>query len=108
MLSERDYVGRELLKDFDRPSVIWGIDGDWMVNYIKENQPFYPTDYCGVLRVKGNDINPRYLTWLLDKAGQEVHFSRNHRASIDRIKGLSVTVPTIQEQNNIVDKIEKL
>lgn len=102
------FINKELLKDFDKSSVIWGIDGDWMVNHIKENQAFYPTDHCGVLRVKGDDINPRYLTWLLDKAGQEVHFSRNHRASIDRIKGLSVSVPTIQEQDNLVAKIEKL
>lgn len=102
------FINKDLLKDFDRSSVIWGIDGDWMVNYIKENKPFYPTDHCGILRVKGSDINPRYLTWLLDKAGQEVHFSRNHRASIDRIKGLSVKVPTIQVQNKLVTQIEKL
>ncbi len=102
------YINKDVLENFDRPSVIWGIDGDWMVNYIKENKPFYPTDHCGVLRVKENEINPRYLTWLLDKAGQEIHFSRNHRASIDRIKGLTVNVPTIQVQDEIVTIIEKL
>lgn len=102
------YINKDLLKTFDRSSVIWGIDGDWMVNYIKENKPFYPTDHCGVLRVKGNGINPRYFTLLLEKAGQEVHFSRNHRASINRIKGLSVNVPDKKIQNEMVNKIEKL
>ncbi len=102
------YINKDILKDFSRASVIWGIDGDWMVNYIKENCPFYPTDHCGVLRVKGDDVNPRYLAWLLDKAGQAVHFSRTHRASIDRIKGLSVKVPSIEEQNKLVATIEKL
>jgi type I restriction-modification system DNA methylase subunit len=102
------YINKDILNDFNRASVIWGIDGDWMVNHIKENIPFYPTDHCGVLRVKGNDVNPRYLAWLLDKAGQSVNFSRSHRSSIDRIKGLSVKVPSIQEQNTLVTTIEKL
>jgi len=102
------YINKDILKDFNRASVIWGIDGDWMVNHIKENNPFYPTDHCGVLRVKENVINPRYLAWLLNKAGQAVDFSRTHRASMDRIKGLSVKVPSIKEQKKVVTKIEKL
>lgn len=101
------YVNKDLLKNFDKPSVVWGIDGDWMVNFINKNIPFYPTDHCGVLRVKGNEVNPRYLMWLLDKAGEAVHFSRNHRASIDRIKGLSIKVPLIDLQEQLVSKVEK-
>ena len=102
------YINKDLLKNFDKPSVIWGIDGDWMVNYIKANNPFYPTDHCGVLSVNENEINPRYLTWLLDREGKAVNFSRNYRASIDRIKGLSVKVPNIEEQNKIADDVLKL
>lgn len=102
------YINKDILKDFNRASVIWGIDGDWMVNHIKENNPFYPTDHCGVLRVNKDEVNPRYLTWLLDKAGQAIHFSRTHRASIDRIKGLSVKVPSNQEQNKLISTIEKM
>jgi len=102
------FINKELLKDYDRPSVIWGIDGDWMVNYIKENKPFYPTDHCGVLRVKGNDINPRYLACVLEREGKEVRFSRAHRASIDRIKGLSIKVPSIEEQQKVATIIKKL
>ncbi len=101
-------IDKELLIDFDKPSILWGIDGDWMVNYIEKEQPFYPTDHCGVLRIKGNEIHPRYLTMALDKAGQEVRFSRNHRASIDRIKGLSIKVPSFKIQEQLADKIEKL
>jgi type I restriction-modification system DNA methylase subunit len=102
------YINKDLLKDFNNPSVIWGIDGDWMVNYIKENNPFYPTDHCGVLRVNGNEVNPRYLTWLLGREGEAVNFSRNHRASIDRIKGLSIKVPDIEDQNKTANEVIKL
>lgn len=101
-------IDKELLKDFDKPSVLWGIDGDWMVNYIEKGKPFYPTDHCGVLRLKGNEIHPRYLAMVLDKAGQEVRFSRNHRASIDRIKGLSIKAPSFEIQKQLAEKIEKL
>ena len=102
------FINKELLKDFDKPTVLWGIDGDWMVNYIEKGNPFYPTDHCGVLRVKGKEIHPRYLTWVLNRAGKEVRFSRNHRASIDRIKGLSIKVPTFELQKKLAEKTEKL
>jgi len=101
-------IDKELLKDFDEPSVLWGIDGDWMVNYIEKEKPFYPTDHCGVLRVKGNEVHPKYLALVLSKAGQDVRFSRNHRASIDRIKGLSIKAPTFEIQKKLTEKIEKL
>ena len=99
------FINKELLKDFDSPSVLWGIDGDWMVNYIEKEKPFYPTDHCGVLRIKGKEIHPRYLTWVLGRAGKEVRFSRNHRASIDRIKGLSIKAPTLELQKQLVEKM---
>ncbi len=102
------YINKSLLKDFDKPSVLWGIDGDWMVNYIEKDKPFYPTDHCGVLRVKGNEIHPRYLTFALEKAGKEVRFSRNHRASIDRIKGLTIKAPDYKLQKQFAEKVEKL
>jgi hypothetical protein len=45
-------IDKELISDFSVSSVLWGIDGDWLVNYVSENEPFYPTDYCGVLEQK--------------------------------------------------------
>lgn len=99
---------RLLIKDFSKPSVLWGIDGDWMVNYMPKNTPFYPTDHCGILRVKNNDINEKYLAYILEKEGKIFRFSRTNRASIDRIQGIKITVPTIEEQTKIIAKIEKI
>ncbi|MDR2768418.1 MAG: restriction endonuclease subunit S, partial [Treponema sp.] len=101
-------IDRYFITDFDVPSVIWGIDGDWMVNYLSAHKPFYPTDHCGVLRVKINEILPRYLAWALNKEGAERGFSRKFRASVNRIQSLSIKVPPFPEQQKIVSEIEKI
>jgi type I restriction enzyme M protein len=102
------YIDKLFIKDFSVPSVLWGIDGDWMVNYMPANKPFYPTDHCGVLRVKTGKITPKYLAWILNKEGIEQQFSRTLRASIDRIKGLSVKFPPFPEQQKIVSEVEAI
>jgi type I restriction enzyme M protein len=101
------YIDKNLLSNFDVPSVLWGIDGDWQVNYIPANKPFYPTDHCGVIRLKSNEITLKYLAWILNKEGGNQKFSRTIRASIDRIAGLKIKVPPLSEQQKIVCKVEK-
>jgi len=94
------------IDDFTTASVIWGIDGDWMVRYMPPNQPFYPTDHCGVIRVKHDHIiHARYLAWVLYRAGVSAGFSRHFRASIDRIKGLSIQVPVFDEQEKVANNV---
>jgi type I restriction enzyme M protein len=102
------YIKKDLIKDFSKDSIIWGIDGDWMVNYIQKNNPFYPTDHCGVLRVDDSKINPIYLKYSLEQEGMNKRFSRTHRASIDRIKSLIIKVPSIKEQNEFANKVMEL
>jgi type I restriction enzyme M protein len=97
-----------LIEDFSKPSVLWGIDGDWMVNYIPKDYPFYPTDHCGVLRVKGNLINERYLAFALEKEGRGVGFSRTNRASIERIQGIRISAPPLPEQERFVSQIQEI
>ena len=100
------YIDKEFIPDFSVPSILWGIDGDWMVNYLVENTPFYPTDHCGFLRVLTKEINPRFMAWLLEQEGKKYKFSRqSYRPSIDRIEGLSVEVPEIKLQNEAVEKV---
>jgi len=102
------FIEKELLTDFNKPSILWGIDGDWMVNTYPANQPFYPTDHCGVLRIKTDNLHPRYVAWLLLKEGERVRFSRSNRASMDSIKSLSVKVPSIELQLLTVKKVQDL
>ncbi len=101
-------INKLLLKEFDRPSVIWGIDGDWMVNVIPAGQKFYPTDHCGVLRIKNGQLEEKYVAWVLGKEGKSAGFRREYRASIDRIGSLSIRLPPISEQKKIVAEVSVL
>ena len=100
-------INKLLIKDFSKDSVVWGIDGDWMVNVIKANNPFYPTDHCGVLRIKTDKILPKYMAHLLEIEGNNVGFKRSYRASIDRIESLSVKIAPIEEQLKAIPQIEQ-
>ncbi len=102
------YTDKELLTDFSLPFVVWGIDGDWMVNIIPANTPFFPTDHCGYMRVIKPIIELKYLAFALNKEGKELEFSRNKRASIDRIEGIKIPFPSITEQKKMVLEIEKI
>ncbi len=101
-------VKKSFIKDFSNPSILWGIDGDWMVSYISENQEFFPTDHCGVIRVLIDRVEAKFLAWILNKIGIEKNFSRTYRASTDRIKNLSFKFPIIKNQKSLLQKIEEL
>lgn len=97
-----------LIEDFSSPSIIWGIDGDWMVNYIPEETPFYPTDHCGVLRVNSDSFNAHFVKFMLVEAGKRAGFSRSYRASIERVESLLIPKLPLIDQNILIEKVEKL
>lgn len=99
------YVDKLLIKDFSQDSVLWGIDGDWMVCHYPKDKPFYPTDHCGVLRVQTGEVNPRYMAHVLEAEGQKMNFSRSYRASMDRIRGIAFSVPDISLQNDSMEQV---
>ena len=102
------YVDKLLIDDFSVDSVLWGIDGDWMVSYMPKETPFYPTDHCGVLRILTNQVNPRYMVRILEDEGRQTGFSRSYRASIDRVESISFSVPDIDVQNKAMEEVLKL
>lgn len=99
------FIDKLLITDFSVPSVLWGIDGDWMTSYMPESKEFYPTDHCGVLRCKTPEVNPRYLAHVLEVEGRKMGFSRSYRASIDRIQGISFAVPDINLQDQMMRQV---
>ncbi|NVP17919.1 restriction endonuclease subunit S [Candidatus Gracilibacteria bacterium] len=102
------FINKNLLNDFSRDSVLWGIDGDWMVNYLSKNIDFYPTDHCGYLRIKDNQLNEKFVAYFLEKEGKKFGFSRTNRASIDRIQNIKIPLPSLEIQKQIVSQIEKV
>ena len=89
-------------------SVLWGIDGDWMVNFYPKDNQFYPTDHCGVLRVLTDKVHPRYMARILETEGKKMNFSRTYRASIDRVKGISFSVPSFEVQEKTMKQVVEL
>lgn len=102
------YINELLITDFTKDSVLWGIDGDWMVGYIPSSIPFYPTDHCGVIRILTDEINTYYLSMALEKVGALHGFSRTYRASTERIASLQIPLPPLDIQQKIVDECKKV
>lgn len=102
------YIDKENMPDYNVDSIVWGIDGDWMVNVIPAGKPFYPTDHCGVLRTTNPDIVPKYLALALEVEGKYERFSRYNRASTQRVKALSLYFPDKKKQEAIVAEIGKI
>lgn len=105
---EFGFINKEILKDYEKDSVLWGIDGDWMVSFIPKGKKFYPTDHCGVLRANENFVDAKLASFVLEKEGERVGFSRNLRASIDRIKTLKISLPPLEIQTKITQSIETI
>ena len=102
-------IDKHLLTNFDCASVVWGIDGDWRVNVFPKRFEFYPTDHCGFIRLKkDNIILEKYLCFALEQEGKEIGFSRTKRASIDRIAGIAIPLPDFKDQQRIVAEVETL
>lgn len=101
-------VDKEMIDDYSSPYILWGIDGDWMVNYLDTGIKFYPTDHCGYIQIIDNNINPIYFAKVLEIEGNKQRFSRSNRASIDRVSSLIIRLPDINIQNNIAKQIQDL
>nr|WP_237416322.1 restriction endonuclease subunit S [Helicobacter saguini] len=100
------FINKEILKNYDKDSVLWGIDGDWLVGFIPKNTPFYPTDHCGVLQVNEAKNNAKYLKFILEYSGVKAGFSRTLRASIERVGNLKINLPSKESQEKIAQTID--
>lgn len=89
-------------------SILWGIDGDWMVSYISKGIEFYPTDHCGVLRILDKNIEPYYIALALEIVGSAYGFSRTYRASTERVSTVQIPLPPKKVQDILVNKCKKI
>lgn len=48
------------------------------------------------------------MAHILEVEGNKMGFSRSYRASIDRIRGITFTVPKREMQDNIINMIEEI
>ena len=88
------YTAASNLIGFDRPSLIWGIDGIFDWGYREEQQPFSITDHCGRLMVVSNLLEPRYVYYALRNTKGQYRFDRTYRASLKNMRAVvTIEVP---------------
>jgi len=89
------FVEHSNLSDFSRPSLLWGIDGNFDWNFVPSGVRFATTDHCGRLQIRDERINPEYVWSWLKFTRSRYGFDRVFRASLGNVKAVvSVMVPT--------------
>jgi len=74
------------LSDFSKPSLLWGIDGNFDWNLLPAGHAFATTDHCGRLQINEAKIDPEYLYWYLKVTRSRYGFDRVFRASLEKMK----------------------
>ncbi len=97
---------KSIIQNFNSNFVLWGIDGDFEFNVIGKNKPFYPTDHCGVIRIKEDEILPEYLMLQLEKSKIHYGFDRGLRSSIKNMKEVVINIPF--NSKNKIDKDKQI
>lgn len=88
------FVTQSNLEDFSKPSLLWGIDGNFDWNLIPSNHEFATTDHCGRLQLLDQSLDPEYVFWYLRLTKDSNGFDRVYRASLENVRAdVTVNVP---------------
>ena len=88
-MTESEILGN----DWSRPSVVWGVDGNFDWHLIGAGTRFHPTDHCGVLRIRDGNIDAEYLWHTLRATRERYGFDRTFRANLKNIVQVAVPIP---------------
>ncbi len=103
------HVSEPNILGFDRPSLIWGIDGIFDWNLIPADQPFATTDHCGRLQIKRSDLDEEYIYYALRASRSAYGFDRVFRASLRNVAAsVEVVVPTNDAGQFSMERQKKL
>jgi hypothetical protein len=103
------HVEKSNLAKFDRPSLLWGIDGNFDWNFLPAGHAFATTDHCGRLQVVDDRIDPEYVFTYLKFTRERYGFDRVFRASLRNMKAdVSVVVPLGDDGEPSLDRQRQL
>lgn len=88
------FIEKSNIADFDKDSLIWGIDGNFEWGFIPCGEIFATTDHCGRLIINDNKILSEYVYYCLRESTSLYGFNRSFRASLINIKNVSINIPT--------------
>ena len=101
------YLSCSNIESFDYPSILWGIDGNFELNFIKPKHKFATTDHCGTIQILDKNILPQYILYSLYILKEELSFDRNFRASLFNMKKISISIPINEYREFDVSKQEE-
>lgn len=110
------FVSKSNLENFDSPSLLWGIDGNFDWNLIPAGESFATTDHCGRLQILDSRIDPEYVYWFLRTTLGRYGFDRVYRASLQNMKAeVTVTLPLdaksggfcLRQQRSLAESLRK-
>lgn len=101
------YFERSNVTNFDYPSILWGIDGNFEFNLIPAGRVFATTDHCGTIQILDDSIVPEYLLHALYVRRAEESFDRAFRASMTNMKKFVVKIP-VREDGSFDVEAQKL
>ncbi|WP_367190102.1 hypothetical protein [Burkholderia sp. Ed8] len=88
------FIATSNLVDFEKPSLLWGIDGIFDWNLIPSGVQFATTDHCGRLQILDDRIDPVYIYAFLRATRGRYGFDRVYRANLDNMKAdVTVSLP---------------
>ena len=92
---------------FARGTVIWGIDGDWVIVATKPGEEYASTDHCGRVDLQVDDLDPEYVAASIARAGAS-QFTREFRPSLQRMEKIEIKVPIDADGNFDLDAQSQL
>ena len=87
------YAEATRINDFSRPSILWGIDGNFNFNLIPKDIDFDTTDHCGALRILDPNICSEYVLFALHQHKLHESYGRSFRASLFYVRRIEIDVP---------------
>ncbi|TGE04645.1 restriction endonuclease subunit S [Hymenobacter fodinae] len=102
------YIAESNLSDFDRPSILWGIDNTlFFYNIIPENVVFATTDHCGRALINVPDLDAEYVYYYLQATRLEYGFDRVFRSSLENMRSIVEIKVPLDEKGNFSLKRQK-
>lgn len=100
-------LGKISTYDFDGEYLTWTTDGANAGSIFYRNGKFSVTNVCGLLKVVSNEINAKYLYYILSKeAKNHVNYGMGNPKLMSNVMAkICVPIPPIEIQNEIVQTL---
>ncbi|GAB1442170.1 hypothetical protein MASR2M39_10050 [Ignavibacteriales bacterium] len=90
---------KNLILPYDNPYVLWGIDGNFDLNFIAKGDIFASTDHCGTIEILNDKISPEYLMISLYLKKYEYGFDRGLRPNLVNVRNIDINIPVDDDDN---------